>query len=110
MRTPSVSRKRMDLTVPANITKLDFLKYRLHERVEWFGLFHMGKLFHQFAIDGWASVEQDRLNWTPMHYAAMNGQSGHWRKLVPMSLLGRNVRRLQCIMWQGGDMSRQSWC
>ena len=66
-RTPGVGRKRQDLTVPAEITKLDFLKYRLHERADEFGLFHAGKLFHQFFIDGWASVEQDRLNWVREH-------------------------------------------
>ena len=32
-----------------------------------FGLFHAGKLFHQFFIDGWASVDQDRLNWVREH-------------------------------------------
>ena len=67
IRTPGVGRKRQDLTVPAEITKLDFLKYRLHERMNEFGLFHAGKLFHQFFIDGWASVDQDRLNWVREH-------------------------------------------
>lgn len=51
-RTPVVGRKRQDLTAPAEITKLDFLKYRLHERADEFGLFHAGKLFHQFFVDG----------------------------------------------------------
>ena len=31
MRTPGVGRKRQDLTASAEITKLDFLKYHLHE-------------------------------------------------------------------------------
>jgi hypothetical protein len=66
-RTPGVGRKRQDLEVPAEITKLDFLEYRLHERANEFGLFHVGKLFHQFFVDGWASVEQDRLNWVHEH-------------------------------------------
>jgi Helitron helicase-like domain at N-terminus len=66
-RTPGVGWKRQDLTVPAEITKLDFLKYRLHERTDEFGLFHAEKLFHQFFVDGWASVEQDRLNWIREH-------------------------------------------
>ena len=66
-RTPGVGQKRQDLTVLAEITRLDFLKYHLHERADEFGLFHAGKLFHQFFIDGWASVEQDRLNWVCEH-------------------------------------------
>ena len=66
-RTPGVGRKRQDLTAPAEITKLDFLKYRLHEQADEFGLFHAGKLFHQFFVDGWASIEQDRLNWVHEH-------------------------------------------
>jgi hypothetical protein len=44
-RTPGVGRKRQDLTAPTEITKLDFLKYRLHERTDEFGLFHAGNYF-----------------------------------------------------------------
>jgi hypothetical protein len=48
------------LTAPAEITKLEFLKYCLHKQTDEFGLFYAAKLFQQFFVDGWASVEQDR--------------------------------------------------
>jgi len=68
MRTTGVGRKRQDLAAPAEITKLDFLKYRLHERTDEFGIFHAGKLFHQFFVDGWTvDLCRPGLNWVHEH-------------------------------------------
>ncbi|KZO96173.1 hypothetical protein CALVIDRAFT_481632 [Calocera viscosa TUFC12733] len=48
-----------------NVTEMQYYRYRLHFRnLPWsLHLFRCGRLFQQFIVDAWVSVEQDRLNW-----------------------------------------------
>jgi Helitron helicase-like domain at N-terminus len=46
------------------ITRMNYYSYRLHQRIgEAETLIRGGKLFQQWIVDAWATVEQARLNW-----------------------------------------------
>jgi hypothetical protein len=50
------------------ITRMNYYSYRLHQHVgEAETLIRGGKLFQQWIVDAWATVEQARLNWICFH-------------------------------------------
>jgi hypothetical protein len=49
-----------------NVTELLFYAYRLHifpERIQPLNIFRAGRLFQQYVVDAWASIEQGNLVW-----------------------------------------------
>jgi hypothetical protein len=49
-----------------NVTQLLYYAYRLHPRPDHLdsnNIFRGGRLFQQYVVDAWASIEQSRLNW-----------------------------------------------
>ncbi|KZT56733.1 hypothetical protein CALCODRAFT_413700, partial [Calocera cornea HHB12733] len=58
------------------VTEMEYYRYRLHFRdLPWaLHLFRCGRLFQQFIVDAWASVEQDRLHWIELNQKTIRAE------------------------------------